>query len=98
MSINSICRIKCFYACFHIFHIELLWFNFLTASETRKMQRQAREHVQRVLDEHEKLSLELENKKRKLDMWSKELNKREALTERERNKLDEEKSKVIFWL
>lgn len=61
--------------------------------ETRKMQRQAREHVQRVLNEHEKLSLELESKRRKLDTWSKELNKREALTERERQKLDEEKRK-----
>lgn len=63
--------------------------------ETRKMQRQAREHVQRVLNEHEKLSLELESKRRKLDTWSKELNKREALTERERQKLDEEKRKVL---
>lgn len=59
------------------------------------MQRQAREHVQRVLNEHEKLSLELESKRRKLDTWSKELNKREALTERERQKLDEEKRKVL---
>lgn len=59
------------------------------------MQRLAREHVQRVLDEQEKLNSELESKKRKLDSWSKELNKREALTERERQKLDEEKKKVI---
>ncbi|KAJ6326188.1 hypothetical protein OIU78_013315 [Salix suchowensis] len=32
-------------------------------------------------------------RKRKLDFWSKELNKREAVTERERQKLDEEKEK-----
>ncbi|KAI3723409.1 hypothetical protein L2E82_34953 [Cichorium intybus] len=32
--------------------------------------------------------------KEKLDSWSKELNKREALTEREKQKLDEEKRKV----
>lgn len=37
----------------------------------------------------------MENKKRRLDSWSKELNKREALTERERLKLEEEKKKVI---
>ncbi|KAI3463456.1 hypothetical protein Pfo_020119 [Paulownia fortunei] len=61
--------------------------------ETRKLQRVAREHIKRVLDEQEMLNLELENKKRRLDSWSKELNKREALTERERQKLEEEKTK-----
>ncbi|KAJ6703066.1 RIBONUCLEASE P SUBUNIT P38 [Salix viminalis] len=61
--------------------------------ETRKMQRHARENVHRVLEEQEKLNDELESKKRKLDFWSKELNKREAVTERERQKLDEEKEK-----
>ncbi|GKV16845.1 hypothetical protein SLEP1_g27420 [Rubroshorea leprosula] len=59
--------------------------------ETRKVQRHARDSVRRVLDEQEKLNYELEAKKRKLDSWSKELNKREVLTERERQKLDEEK-------
>ncbi|KAJ0545933.1 putative XS domain-containing protein [Helianthus annuus] len=61
--------------------------------ETRKMQRLAREHVKRVLDEQEMLNAELEKRKKKLDAWSKELNKREALTEREKQKLDEEKQK-----
>lgn len=61
--------------------------------EIRKMQRVARENVRRVLDEQEKLNEELENKKRKLDDWSKKLNKQEVLTERERQKLDEEKKK-----
>lgn len=64
------------------------------SSETRKMQRVARDKVHRILEEQEKLNDELESKKRKLDSWSKELNKREALTERERQKLDEEKQKV----
>ncbi|PHT47593.1 Factor of DNA methylation 1 [Capsicum baccatum] len=59
--------------------------------ESRKMQRLAREHVQKVLMEQEMLSLELESKKKKLDSWSRELNKRETLTEREKQKLDEEK-------
>ncbi|KDP41984.1 hypothetical protein JCGZ_27002 [Jatropha curcas] len=59
--------------------------------ETRKMQRLARDNVHRILEEQENMSEELEAKKRKLDSWSKELNKREALTERERQKLDEEK-------
>ncbi|CAA2952775.1 factor of DNA methylation 1-like [Olea europaea var. sylvestris] len=61
--------------------------------ETRKLQRDSRERVRRVLDEQETLNIELENKKRRLDSWSKELNKREALTERERLKLEEEKKK-----
>ncbi|XVE70166.1 hypothetical protein DITRI_Ditri10aG0050400 [Diplodiscus trichospermus] len=61
--------------------------------ETRKMQRLARDNVRRILEEQEKLNYELETKKKKIDNWSKELNKREALTERERQKLDEEKNK-----
>jgi len=58
------------------------------------MQRHARENVHRVLAEQEKLNDELESKKKKLDFWSKELNKRETVTERERQKLDDEKKKV----
>ncbi|KAB1218789.1 hypothetical protein CJ030_MR3G026669 [Morella rubra] len=61
--------------------------------ETRKMQRLARDNFARIFDEQEKLNSELETKKKKLDSWSKELNKSEALTERERQKLDEEKKK-----
>ncbi|KAL6972888.1 hypothetical protein U1Q18_027064 [Sarracenia purpurea var. burkii] len=61
--------------------------------EQRKMQRLAREHIRRILDEQEMLNYELEVKRKELDSWSKQLNKREALTERERQKLDEEKEK-----
>lgn len=61
--------------------------------ETRKMQRLARDHVQRILGEQEKLNYELDSKRKELDNWSKELNKREALTEREKQKLDDEKKK-----
>ncbi|KAF2321502.1 hypothetical protein GH714_000151 [Hevea brasiliensis] len=59
--------------------------------ERRKMQRLQRDNLHRIMEEAENLNDELEAKKRKLDCWSKELNKREALTERERQKLDEEK-------
>ena len=38
----------------------------------------------------------MEAKKRRFDSWNKELNKRETLTELERQKLDEEKKKVIY--
>lgn len=62
--------------------------------ETRKMQRLARDNVHRIMEETQNLNDELEAKKRKLDCWSKELNKREAITERERQKLDEEKKMV----
>ncbi|XP_071685599.1 factor of DNA methylation 1-like [Rutidosis leptorrhynchoides] len=61
--------------------------------ETKKMQRIARDHVKRVLDEQERLNADLEARKKNLDSWSKELNKREALTEREKQKLEEEKKK-----
>ncbi|KAH9715741.1 factor of DNA methylation 1 [Citrus sinensis] len=62
--------------------------------ETRKMQRLARDNVRRILEEQEKLSCELETKKKKLDSWSKQLNKREALTERERQKLDADRQQL----
>ncbi|KAH7564656.1 hypothetical protein JRO89_XS09G0002500 [Xanthoceras sorbifolium] len=61
--------------------------------ETRKMQRHSRENIRRILEEQENLSHELEIKKRKIDIWNKELNKRETLTERERQKLDEDRRK-----
>ncbi|KAK4846197.1 hypothetical protein QYF36_014247 [Acer negundo] len=61
--------------------------------ETRKIQRLSRENIQRILEEQENLSHELEIKKREIDIWSKELNRREALTERERQKLDEDRRK-----
>ncbi|KAK3021815.1 hypothetical protein RJ639_047170 [Escallonia herrerae] len=59
--------------------------------ETRKLQRTAQAHIQRVLQEQEELNSDLEKKKKELDSWSKQLNKREALTEHEKQKLDEEK-------
>ncbi|KAK7389487.1 hypothetical protein VNO78_24580 [Psophocarpus tetragonolobus] len=61
--------------------------------ESRNMQRRARNEVRRIFDEQEKLSSELEEKKRKLDSWTRDLNKREALTDQERLKLAEEKKK-----
>ncbi|XP_051136179.1 factor of DNA methylation 1-like [Andrographis paniculata] len=61
--------------------------------KTRSLQRAAREHIKRVLQEQETLNSELETKKKRLDSWSKELNKREASTERDRLKLEEERAK-----
>lgn len=62
--------------------------------ETKKLQQLARQNIRRILDEQEQMSHDLDEKKKKIDMWSKQLNKREALTERERQKLDEDKQKV----
>ncbi|XP_014516800.1 factor of DNA methylation 1 [Vigna radiata var. radiata] len=61
--------------------------------ETRSMQRRARNEVRRILDEQEKLSSELDEKRRKLDSWSRDLNKREVLTDQERQKLADDKKK-----
>nr|XP_027190456.1 LOW QUALITY PROTEIN: factor of DNA methylation 1-like [Cicer arietinum] len=62
-------------------------------AESRSMQRKAREEVRRILEEQEKLSNELDKKRRKLDSWSRDLNKREVLTDQERQKLEEDKKK-----
>jgi len=64
-------------------------------SESRSMQRKARDEVRRILEEQEKLSNELDEKMRKLDTWSRDLNKREVLTDQERQKLEEDKKKVM---
>ncbi|CAN1797809.1 Factor of DNA methylation 1 [Linum perenne] len=61
--------------------------------ETRRMQKLARENVHRILFEQEKMNNELESRRRKIDSWTKELNKREALTDRERQKLEEDMKK-----
>ncbi|OIW16946.1 hypothetical protein TanjilG_08336 [Lupinus angustifolius] len=61
--------------------------------ESRNMQRRARDEVRRILEEQENLSSELEEKKRKLDSWSRDLNKREVLTDQERQKLEEDRRK-----
>jgi len=69
---------------------------FISLPESRNMQRRARNEVRRILDEQEKLSSELDEKRRKLDAWSRDLNKREVLTDQERQKLAEDKKKVMY--
>ncbi|KAJ7962768.1 Factor of DNA methylation 1 [Quillaja saponaria] len=63
--------------------------------ETRKMQWRALEKVRQILDEQEKLSEELKRKKI-LDLRSKQLNRREVLTEQERRQLEEDKQKEVL--
>ncbi|KAL0704274.1 hypothetical protein Bca4012_070699 [Brassica carinata] len=63
------------------------------ANETKKMQQMSILSIQKILNDKERLSNELEKKMQKLSEWSKALDKKEALTELERQKLDEEKIK-----
>lgn len=61
--------------------------------DSRKMQRNAREHVRRIIMEQERLSHDLESKRKQIEQRTRELNKSETFTERERQKLEEEKKK-----
>ncbi|KAF8094521.1 hypothetical protein N665_0360s0025 [Sinapis alba] len=63
------------------------------ADETKKMQQMSVRSIQKILEDKERLSNELEAKMLRLQNWSRELEKKEALTELERQKLDEEKKK-----
>lgn len=66
------------------------------SSETKKMQQMSLLNIQRILREKERLSDELEKKMDQLQIWSKTLDKKEALTELERQKLDQDKKKAIL--
>lgn len=78
-------------ACVRVFDYYL----YFISSETKKMQQMSLRNIQRILAEKENLSNELDFKMRKLQSWAKELDKKEALTELEKQKLDEDKKKVI---
>ncbi|XVE99578.1 hypothetical protein REPUB_Repub03eG0211500 [Reevesia pubescens] len=58
--------------------------------EIKKIQLSAREHFQRIFNDHEKLKSQLESHKKDLESRGVELEKREALNESERKKLAEE--------
>ncbi|KAJ4884772.1 Factor of DNA methylation 5 [Raphanus sativus] len=61
--------------------------------ETKRMQEYSQRNVYRILQEKEMLSKKLEYKMKDLETWSKELDKKQALTELERQNLEEEKKK-----
>ncbi|KAL8128920.1 hypothetical protein V2J09_018075 [Rumex salicifolius] len=61
------------------------------SEESRKLQRANRENLQRMLMEREKSTRAIELLQRDNDRRTRELNKSEAFTERERQKLEEEK-------
>lgn len=62
--------------------------------EIKKKQLTTLKHIWSISEEQETLILEI----KWLDSWSRELNKQESLAERERQKLEEEKTKVIHCL
>ncbi|KAL7588365.1 hypothetical protein Lser_V15G36210 [Lactuca serriola] len=58
--------------------------------EFKKIQSSAREHYQKILNDHEKLKLRLESEKKELQLQGEELQKREVVNENERKILAEE--------
>ncbi|CAH1430617.1 unnamed protein product [Lactuca virosa] len=58
--------------------------------EFKKIQLSAREHYQKILNDHEKLKLRLESEKKELQLQGEELQKREVVNENERKILAEE--------
>lgn len=58
--------------------------------EIRKIQTGARDHFQKILNDHEKIKLQLESHKKELEMRGSELEKREAKNESDRRSLSEE--------
>ncbi|KAI3950080.1 hypothetical protein MKW98_008525, partial [Papaver atlanticum] len=59
--------------------------------EILKMQQTAKNHFQRICQEHNKVKSELDTQRQELERRREELEKREAQNETERNKLAEEK-------
>lgn len=70
--------------------------NFLS-QEIRKIQMKARDHIRRILKEHEQLKSDLKSEKKKLELCRKELEKREEENENERKNLYEEIEKVLLF-
>ena len=58
----------------------------------------AKEHFQKIFNNHEKLKLQLDSQKKELELRGKELEKRETQNENERKKLSEELEKVYYLL
>lgn len=67
---------------------------FVLWAEIRKIQSSARDHFQKIFNDHEKLKLQLESQKKELELRGRELEQREAKNESDRNKLSEELEQV----
>lgn len=71
-------------------HAACIW----SLAEIRKIQTGARDHFQKILNDHEKIKSQLESHKKELEMRGSELEKREAKNESDRQILSEEIEKV----
>ena len=69
---------------------------FVCMVEIKKIQLSARDHFQRIFNDHEKLKLLVESQKSELETRGVELEKREARNESERKKLAEDIEKVLL--
>lgn len=62
--------------------------------EIKRVQMSARDHFQRIFNDHEKLKFQLESQKKELELRGTELEKREAKNESESKRLVEEIEEV----
>ncbi|KAL8233565.1 hypothetical protein R6Q59_019665 [Mikania micrantha] len=58
--------------------------------EIKKIESGAREHFQKIFNDHEKVKLQLQNQRRELELQGQELQKRDAVNEIEQKRLAEE--------
>lgn len=67
---------------------------FLYSSEIKKIESGARDHFQKIFNDHEKVKQQLEEQKRELELRGQELEQREVVNEHEQKKLFEELEQV----
>lgn len=62
--------------------------------ETRRLRKISQVNIKKAIADQDLLNLEMEAKRKELDWWSRELDKREVQTELDRKRLDEERNKI----
>lgn len=77
-----------------LYRISDIYLSLLCLLEMKKIQTSAKDHFQKIFNDHEKLKLLLESEKRALELRGQELEKREAVNENEKKKLQEDIDKV----
>ena len=75
---------------------DIVYCHYCLYSEMKKIQTSAIQHVQSILNGHERLKLQLESQKKELEFRRIELEKREAHNESERRKLEEDMMEVQY--
>ena len=64
------------------------------SSEIKKIHLRAKEHIQKIFNDHDKTKIKIENERRVLELQTIELQKREVVNENERKKLAQEIEEV----